>query len=371
MTVNLDLSFFKNVQLGPLYVIGDDVFLAHPRSPRRPLHRVGTLSAWLKAVGKQIPRNDAVARAWQHIERMEELRFCVCQLAPYLKFIDTRKEADIRPSADLEWAITDLSRRAADLRQAFAIAAGLPVPLALLEKTFGAPCVVTPEQVIPLERVSPIGVEPCHITINGVGYRRCVDRARSFVSVISSLEVAIRNGPGHDGVISDADEHAARVFLQGIERVTGEFQPMDTGPYRVIRSGYHQLQYSRGHFVLIRGPITVPTSAQRGHQFGRIYVGLYIKGKSRHEMLSMPPRRAETEGGFWTSAGVLNNAQPICMGKSEQFRKLRLPEFTDAEAILQWLHAAARIASGAAAICRQRRSVASGQPSNRRLFVRR
>ncbi len=358
------LGIFGSPRPGHLYIVDDNIWLARAGRTSGGVRRVGTLSGWLKAVAQQVPRNSVLAGAPNHDSWIDELRFCLCRLIPYLRFLDTGDEDDISCPPELEQAVSDVVRRAALLRGRLGHSAYQPIPLDLLKKIFCVPCAVDSTQVIPLELAgTPLCSGQSSVTVR---YQHCARRARPLGGVLAEIQLAIGTVPNHGSTADDAHREIA-ALMQEIDRLIARFEPVNIGRCQVIYyDRYHQVHYGRGHFVLVRGPV----ARRKANQGSHIYVGLTISGRTRKEWLVMRPRPCNLPEQLWTDAGV-PVSDGMCMGNTGQYGRLISSQFTDAEAVVQWLDAGVILATGSSLFHRERRNLKLKELQQRRVRLER
>jgi hypothetical protein len=122
------------------------------------------------------------------------------------------------------------------------------------------------------------------------------------------------------------------------------YRPKLLGRYaRLYRDCHHEVQYSRGSWTLVRGPVPRRTDNVS------IFLGLHLRGATRRQLLSVPPRPARSAEAFWTQAGEPCDGG-LCMGATPQYQHLSSDAFSDAEAIIQWLDGGVILATGRSAL---------------------
>jgi hypothetical protein len=113
----------------------------------------------------------------------------------------------------------------------------------------------------------------------------------------------------------------------------------DAGRSKIVyQDPNHQLLYNQGHFVLVRGPLSLKDGT------GRVFVGLNILGVIKNQCLATPPRVAKSLEELWTADG-LHSTGGMCMGDKKQYDRLRMPTLKNEEALVQWLDAGALLAT--------------------------
>ncbi len=359
-----NLGIFGVPRPGLLYIVNDNIWLARTGRTSGGVCRVGSLSSWLKTVAQHIPRNSVLASAPDHVSWIDELRFCLCRLIPYIRFLDTGDEADILCPPELEQAVSNIMRQDALLRGRLGHTSSQTIPMDLLQKIFCVPCVVSSTQVIPLELQGiPVYSAPSGITVR---YQHCTRRARPLSRVLAEIQQAIRTGPNQGSTSDDVHKETA-ALMQEIDRLIARFEPVNVGRFQVIYyDRYHQVHYGRGHFVLVRGPVV----RRRTNQGNQIYVGLTISGRTRKEWLMKRPHPCNLPEQLWTAAGV-PISDGMCMGNPGQYEKLLSSQYTDAEAIIQWLDAGVIPATGISLFHREQRNLKLKEQQQRRVRLER
>jgi hypothetical protein len=132
----------------------------------------------------------------------------------------------------------------------------------------------------------------------------------------------------------------ASEFLRGVKSILEECGPQAHGSYQLFHSDAdHQLQHSRGQWQLVRGPVANRMRALK------LFVGLHLVGRRRQDWLSVAPRLGARQEDFWTPrGGPLRRG--ICVGDHGQYRRLLSRQFSDAEALLEWVDAGVILGTG-------------------------
>jgi hypothetical protein len=349
MLSSTNLGIFGSPLHGTLYIVNDTIWLAQTVGTRGRVQRVGSLSGWLKSFAQYVPCGSK-ANFPDHVSWFEEMRFCLCSLIPYLRFLDTGNEADLRCSSEIEQEVSKIMRKEALLRGSQSCSLSQPIPLDLLQKNFCVPCMVSSNQVIPLEPAST----PVYSALKGitVSYRHCTGKAQPLGNVLVKIREAVIKGPNQENTANNAQKETAEL-IQEVDHLISRFEPVDLGRFKIIYyDRYHQVHYNRGHFVLVHGPV----HQHRAGKCGSIYVGLTISGATRTEWLMRAPRPCKKPEEFWSDAGT-PISQGMCMGNHNQYRRLQTSFFSDAEAVVQWLDAGVILTSGISLFHKEQRNL--------------
>jgi hypothetical protein len=334
---------------GLIYIVADNIWLTQTSGTPGLMRRVGSLSSCIRALIQNAPRNGVLANVPDHVSWVDELRFCLCYLIPYLKFLDKGKQAEMKCSPDIEQAVSNITQKATLLPGCLRYTTGQTIPLELLQKIFCVPCMVGSQQVIPLEPAgAPVCSAPNGITVR---YQLYPDRTRPLSRVITEIQQEIEKRNQESSTDDVHRETAA--LMQEVDRLIARFEPVNLGRFQVIYyDRYHQVHYSRGHFVLVRGPV----HRRKADQGGPIYVGLTISGAKRENWLMRRPRPCNKPEELWTAAGV-PMPDGMCMGDLSQYKRLQSSNFTDAEAVVQWLDAGVILATGLSLFHKEQRNL--------------
>ena len=332
------VTLFGYGRVGTLYVVDNEIFLTRPAAGGRGL-RLATLSGWVRALIQQVPAQDSRGRLREYHERFHELEFCLCCLIPYLRFLQTGREADLADVTAMRKALAEVAEQLEVAGQQLGTDQPHRLELDLIRRVLGVPCAVTNDQIIPLEKVAG-GPARRDVMIKGTCYRHQLAGARPTRRVLAELQRAMTAWPGIADGSGDAATAAAKQLLAKIQAVLEGLNPVQEKAYKLLyRDQYHQLQHNRGQFVLVRGPL------KNNINPGQIYVGLPISGRTRQQWLAAPPRTVKRLKDFWTNSG-LPSSGGACMGTSTQYSHLFSDQFTDVEAVVQWLDAGVILASG-------------------------
>jgi hypothetical protein len=344
-----DLGVFALARKCPLYVVGDFIVPAQPVTMLIRGRPLTSLSAWYREISQQFS-DDTLVRARDCANRIGEMTFCLCRLVPYLRFLATRDLESMPCPPGLKEALAELARTAAELRPRLAREKTVvTIPLGQLQKIFSVPCKVDGDQVIPMDIVSQLMRKLGDISIRGAYYRPHKRAARALSEAISEVKQAIQASAIHENRAGDSTKEAAVSFLKDVESILARFNPQSAGQYTVVYSdANHQLQFGRGIFALVRGPL------RTRNKLGRTYVGLPIRGCTRQEWLATRPICSKTPQALWTAQGVPVQNQSPCMGRNEQFSHLRSHAYSDEAALVDWLDAGVAIVTKRTAYHRER-----------------
>lgn len=365
MITDINLGLLEHIKLGTLYLHGDTIYMPRP-GQLKDVKRIGLLSAWLKTQSPQLVQSDVVIKAKDYATRINEFVFTVGWLIPYLKFLDTGDESAMSTPTELEQALGRVVRLAAGLRNRPVQRQVQPISTDLLHQIFKVPSALTLGMVIPLEpAVGAPPWKPHDIIIEGNLYRPCLNRARPLSEVIEEIEKVIREKQDTEGTTGDVDREAAKALLDDVENIIRRFEPVNVGRYRVVyKDRFHQVQYNRGSFVLVRGPVNMRNGP------GQLYIGLHILGIIQRKWLATSPRGCRRLQDFWMPNG-LPATGGMCVGNKNQYRRLLSSGLTDSEAIVQWIDAGVILATGISALHRQLRDRKLGHLERRRPPLRR
>jgi hypothetical protein len=313
-----------------------------------------------------LPR-DEVARlpgvlgtAWSCGQHLHALRFCVNELLPLLRSSGEAPRQCHEGSLSLS-SITfrRLEERALELSSQLR---GLFLPLCIPEEPArlpGVPCMISDGMVIPLSPVADGEARASFIRVGGRCYVPREREARRYAALLGELrrererrtEEIIRGRPELSRMASQ--------FVGEVTSILDRFGPRDCGGYRLFfRDRDHQLQHSRGHWLLVRGPVAHRMGA------GNLFVGLHLIGRTRREWLAVPPSCSPTLQRFWAPDGLPVLGGP-CVGVWEQYERLLSNWFTDAEAVVEWIDSGV-IRISARSLLHQKRRAARGESPRRR-----
>jgi hypothetical protein len=280
--------------------------------------------------------------ARRYAQQLREIGFCVNELLPLLRSFG---RAAAHCGEDLPRISSPeferLEKRALELLR------HLDRPLPPLESPdvvtawLGAPCALVSGEVIPLERVASGARTGPFVTVRGDRYALREEERRPLRDLL--LDVRREETRRAEQYLEAQPElrRIAAEFVGDAKSILHGCRPRDCGKYRIFhRDRDHQLQHSRGHWMLVRGPVARRTGK------GNVFVGLPINGATRAKRLSVVPRPSPTLDGLWTPQGEPAQGR-FCMGSFEQYRRLLSSDFfTDAEAVVQWLDAGVILATG-------------------------
>ncbi len=343
------MSFLEVADRRPVYLIGDDVLVAESDSPVR-WHRIGSLSAHAQALLDWTARNliddpdrPAMNRAWNPAE----LAFCARDLVPYLMYLESRDDTVLQCPGEVVQRLDSFAERLHSVHQSTSVRSRARFTVDELAAWFRTPCMLGNRLAVPLEPMRADWAFAIPVAeVRGTTYMQQPDRRplhqAEYVAHVRNVARRVlkmrAGGPDHR-VISAAE------LERGYEDVLSFYHPRSEGAYSVVYSGVgHQLQYRNGRFVLVRGPESYVPGLPKDPR-ARFYVGLRIKGQTRREWLANKPQRAPGAAAFLSTAGT-STVGAMCIGNRQQYAHLLEDRWTDAEAVVLFLDAAARIASG-------------------------
>jgi hypothetical protein len=281
---------------------------------------LGSLEAYVHTVlARPQPAGARLGGVYGEVRRCGQqlyaLRFCLNELLPLLRSSGTASGRGANSPTPLSsTTFRGLEKQAAKLLR---LLNRPPPPLESTEELaalLGTPCAVVGKEVIPLAPAV------------------CTSPGTSFVYVAGERYIQLKDQPELNQLATE--------FLAELKRILDRCGPRNCGPYEIFhRDADHQLQHCRGQWILVRGPVA------RRTEKGDIFVGLPLVGRTRHEWIAVPPRTSVAAGGFWGArGGALRGG--LCMGGSAQYARLCCNEFSDAEAVVEWLDAGVILATG-------------------------
>jgi len=323
---------------------------------------------------RRVPPQPADARlpgvlgeAGRCARQLQVLRFCVNELLPLLCSSGNEVRHCGPAAAPLSpIAFQSLERRGLELAPRLnELLHWIGTPEALA-RGLAAPCAITEGLVIPLSPVAD--AEPMGSFVE-VGRRRYVLRlreARRYSDLLADLRREQERRA--EEIVQQRSElsRMASELLADVKSILDRCGPRDCGGYQLFfQDRDHQLQHSRGQWLLIRGPVATRLST------GSAFVGLHLIGRTRREWLAVPPRPSPTQEGFWAPGGspVLGG---ICVGDRGQYERLLSDRFTDAEAVQEWIDAGVILVTGRSALHQRLRAApvvalrGPGRPLSRR-----
>ncbi len=321
-----------------IYLLSEGVFVAAGSGHQGKAKLVSSLPAYLHAQIGRDPIATALhpvvlGEAGPMIRRIQELRFCLAELIPQLRALCGADPLTAPRSLE------ELVRRAGALESS--IAGRLvdePYTEALAE-ALDVPCALVARSAIPLERISRRRKSDIIVEVNGRKYRYRLDRTQALSEFLRATEQTLLGLLRGSVARGDEIRREVKDFSALGRTLFKIYRPEKHRNYTVLHHDEdHELQFSRGVWILVRGPLPMRIGA------GTICVGLQIRGSSRMEYLSHAPAVGRARDGFWRSAGLLARSG-MCMGTPVQYERLLGPRFSDAEAIVHWLDASANLAS--------------------------
>ena len=155
----------------------------------------------------------------------------------------------------------------------------------------------------------------------------------------------------------------ASQLLAEVKSILERCAPRDCGCYQLLYADReHQLQHSRGHWILIRGPLT------RRKDRRTLFAGLRLTGRTRRDWLGVAPRPAVQPGEFWAPDGSPLQGG-VCMGNPGQYSRLLSHQCTDAEAVVVWLDAGVILLTGRSELHRRLRAPREEHLPGRRVVL--
>jgi hypothetical protein len=230
-----------------------------------------------------------------------------------------------------------------------------------LASLFAAPSAIIGRKLVPLRPVSgdtPRNTIGC---VSGTSYVPRTEGARSVQEVLEKLKQEHKR-LAHQRLRDQPElNRRATDFLSELKRILDRRRLAECGPYQIFhRDSEHQLQHCRGHWVLVRGPV-----ASRVEK-GDVFVGLPLIGNKRREWIASYPSSSYSPKDFWGPRGGPTRGG-MCMGDPTQYTRLLSEDFTDAEAVVEWLDAGVILATGRSRFHRHLREVEQEDHPGRRL----
>lgn len=279
--------------------------------------------------------------ARRYAQQLNSMRFCLNELLPLLRASGGGSGHGAQHAAPLSPAtFRKLARRGKELLR------HLDRPPPRLESNeelavlLGAPCAIVGGEVIPLSPAVSAPPGSSLITINSERYLPHIEGTRLLDDLVGQLRQEQKRRAQQR--LQDHPElnRMATEFLTELKTLLDRCGPLDCGQYQLFhRDSEHQLQHCRGHWILVRGPV------ERRLEKGNVYVGLPLMGRTRRDWIAAPPRTSVAADGFWgPRGGPLRGG--ICMGYSQQYSGLSSKQFSDAEAVVEWLDAGVILVTG-------------------------
>jgi hypothetical protein len=343
-------------------LVRDGVFVTSARGGCGESAPVGPLSDFVKSMPAR-PRSagallgGVLGEAQSYAQRLSELEFCVHELIPLLRSFQQLAQGGARRSVDVPRISTPtyrkLEARARELLGC--LDSSLPaLESDVLASALGTPCAIVSGSAIPLERVASGTPPGLFVTVLGERYALRAEGKRPLRDLLQGVrrqeqrraEQNLAAQPDLSGMAAD--------FLGDVKSILARYRPLDCGRYQLFhRDDHHQLQHSRGRWMLVRGPVTSRSRSSRSSsrsssRTGResFFVGLPIIGATRAKRLSVPPRPSPSLECLWTPRGEPAQGG-LCVGVFSQYRHLLSSElFSDAEALLNWGDAGVILATG-------------------------
>jgi hypothetical protein len=346
--------------------VRDGVFVTPALNRCEEARRIGPLSNYVRMLAARPQPAGALlggvlGEARTHARQLGELRFCLNELLPLLQ---SYEDAGAHCGEDSPRISTPRFQRLE--ARARGLLRHLDRPIPALESPdvvlawLGAPCAIVSGTVIPLERVTSGTPRGFAVTIGGDRYVLRTEDGRPLQGLLRDLRLETQRCAEQLLTAEPALVQMATDFLGDVESILAQCRPRDRGRYRLFHFDRdHQLQYSRGHWMLVRGPVERRTGE------GSLFLGLAIKGSTRAERQSVVPRPSPTIEGLWTPQGEPARGR-FCVGSAQQYRHLLSGVyFTDAEAAVQWLDAGVILTTGRSAFHQRWRKAAASRAGNR------
>jgi hypothetical protein len=293
------------------------------------------------------------------------LRFCLNELTPHLRSLGGasggRREGSLplppRTFERLEgWGSALLG--GLDVR--------LPPPgsLEALGSLLKVPSMVLAGTLIPLSPIAAARRRGRPVVIGGTPYVRRDEEGRPFNEVLRELrheqELCVQRSIRARRALT----RMATQLLAEVRSVLERCAPRECSSYQLFHDdGEHQLQHSRGHWILVRGPV-------RRRMDGRtLFVGFHLAGRTRREWLTLSPRPGAHQGDFWMPGGGPPLRGGLCMGHPRQYTRLLTDHFTDAEAVVEWLDAGVILLTGRSELHRKLRAARENRLAARELAI--
>jgi hypothetical protein len=302
-----------------------------------------------------------LGEARSYAQQLGELEFCLNDLIPLLRSFG---EAGLHCGEDAPRVsaatFQRLETRALELRRRLDRPIPALEPPDVMASRLGAPCAIVSGAVIPLEHVASGPPRDFSVTIGGDRYVLRTEKKRPLQGLLRDIRLETQRRAEQILMAEPELVRMAKEFLGDVKSILDRCRPRDCGRYRLFhRDRDHQLQHSRGHWMLVRGPVKRRTGK------GSLFLGLPIKGSTRPERLSVVPRPSPTNEGLWTPRGEPAQGR-FCVGSPQQYRRLLSSVyFTDAEAAVQWLDAGVIVTTGRSAFHQRWRELAASRVGGR------
>jgi hypothetical protein len=322
----------------PLYVDASGVvFLGSRGDPSRRQAFITTVPALTTTVTKRLrstlPRGPGRPLAADYLRNFDALQFSLRDLEPYLQVLGGGRRIPIDENLVRD-RLGVLGRQAARLR----VLLEMDDPALKLAEALRIPCMISRGRIVPLQhlrRSVPRGLRQ----FEREDYRLCEERSVPLETAMAEVaDRARRAGARRDRIAEALASPPCAEFVAGIRQLLKCYRPRRRHCYKLLYSDtVHELQESRGFCVLVRRARTGP---HRG-----VAVGLPIGGSNRAQILAAPPGVSEGAGGFWGPDGRPAVGR-MCMGDRRQYRRFMTDQFSDAEAVVQWLHVGVLLSLG-------------------------
>ena len=340
------LGILKYLRLGRLFVVGDTVYVSPTPHLVGEQHELGSFSNFVKSYARQAARfpdltgeSPVVERARRVTAQHYAIRFCLNDLFNTLKSRQSLNEQDefLHERARLFSSLASHIRAFRRNSPSNIVETNIADEF---RKHFLPPCAIDAESIAPLKEVPAMSSKEECFRIGDQYFRLNNKRSQPLNEAIEAIKTrALANGQAAGPKLTRTTE-LAKTVLADLSQLFSTYSGSDHGTYRVIHTDpCHELQHNaRGDFVLVQGPVQHRLAA------GKLCIGLAIQGKSRQQMLHVSPTTAPNREKFWTEEG-LPQTNAICMGRPMQYRHLNSQQYTDAEAVIQWLDAGVIVAT--------------------------
>ncbi|MBI4718247.1 MAG: hypothetical protein HY763_10610 [Planctomycetes bacterium] len=350
------LGFLTVAPLGAVYLVGDDVFAAPVRGLSGGMVRVGSLTAYARALADragELGGHGVIGQARQCFQQLPVLRFCLLELIPYLRWLQAPGIFPPRPR-EVQRLLDNATRHATKLQEGVQLLGANRTPPARLALWFGAPCAILGRTVSPLEPANETVANGFEVTVAGTRYRICLEKARPLDEVLAQVDRQMVLWARRHEAADPCYIGLATEFVGEIKSILDRYECSRHARYTVIHAcGAYQVHHSGGRFLLARGPLV------KRDDNSVTWVGLELAGWERSRLLACAPRAKAHPDMFWEAAGTLARGG-LCTGLQAQYLHLQSEELTNAEAVVLWLDAGVNLATGRSAFHRAWRADVPG-----------
>lgn len=375
-------SFLERSWTTPIFIENDDVWFCSAAQKVVTAQKFGRLSAMLMAEKLKNSQNSPQNKTFGYAKCFHDFEFVIRFLIPYLHCLGDENKI-VPPSPQLLTALDYIGRHLSDLEKRLGEKQAIPIQQQLKDNLFPQRCLAIAGMLVPLHPL-PRGVVQYDVTVNGRPYQYCSYGTRPISRLADKQNTSFmqQTNPLQDNLTS-----VSNLIIEMENLITKFLKPINNQRYKTIfKDDIHELQYNRGNFILVRGPLTVwsppeppnhrsATSSRLIHARRvssnkppkEFYLALQIKGKTRFERLAAPVGMLNRQELFWSASGM-PNVKGVCLGDGKQYRKFLSADFNEAEAVVQYLNAAVLAKTGISLChqwCKSRRkpqmSVGSGR----------